>query len=115
MDNEPKISTVEIIFLTPFFVLADLIGAILVFFALDDFGIIDIALAPSLLYLWMKRVSLTSDITGKILEAIPYVGSLPFYTISWGVTLALDRGLFGKKIGDITKTAGNPKEAVKTL
>lgn len=92
----------ETFFMLPFALMLDLIGIILIFFGLDDFGITDvigIAFINTWLLLRGKQVSprqgggtmdkIKNIFTGKtskffsgsILELIPYVGALPFWTL----------------------------------
>ncbi|MFZ3057556.1 MAG: hypothetical protein WA092_00770 [Minisyncoccales bacterium] len=102
--------TPETFFMLPFALGLDLIGIILVCFGLDDFGITDvigIAFINTWLLLRGKQVvhkqgkkgaisSIKNVFTEKtskffaapFLELIPYVGCLPFWTIS--VILNLD-------------------------
>lgn len=107
---EPKISTVEILFITPFFIITDLIGIFLIFLALDDFGLIDIVQFPvSQIYLWFKGVRGTTMFIGNILETLPYIGALPNASIAWIITVWLDRNpKIGKKV---EKAAGALKPA----
>lgn len=92
MDQEPKISITEIVFITPLFVLFDSIGIALVSFGIDDFFLLDIIRFPvSQIYLRMKGVKGTTTLVGNILESIPYVGALPISTICWLITVYLDR------------------------
>ncbi len=91
MSPEPKISLPEIVYITPLFLLTDIIGIILVIFALDDFFILDIIRFPlSQLYLKIKGVKGTATLVANILECIPYVGALPNATIGWLITVWLD-------------------------
>lgn len=96
--------TPEAFFMLPFAMFIDLIGIILVCFGLDDFGITDI-IAILFINTWLllrgkqtsykkqdkkgamnKFKKLLSGKTskffmGQILELIPYLGSLPFWTL----------------------------------
>lgn len=90
-EQRPKFSLTEIIFITPFFLITDTIGIILVIFALDDFALIDIVQFPlSQIYLRMKGVKGTYMLVTNILETIPYVSALPNATIGWLITVWLD-------------------------
>lgn len=92
MEQEPKISIVEIVYITPLYVISDIIGIILLMFGLDDFGLIDIIRFPvSQIYLRMKGVKGTATLIGNILEVIPYIGALPNATVMWFITIWLDR------------------------
>jgi hypothetical protein len=96
--------TPESFFMLPFAIGLDLIGIILICFALDDFGIVDmmgIIFINAWLLLRGKKGfeakgkkgainSIKGAFTGKtskffvpsFAELIPYVGALPFWTIS---------------------------------
>ncbi|HNY36236.1 MAG TPA: hypothetical protein PLD14_00930 [Candidatus Pacearchaeota archaeon] len=96
--------TPETFFMLPFALMLDLIGIILIFFGLDDFGITDIigiAFINTWLLLRGKKAlhkqgkkgainGIKNAFTGKtskfftasILELIPYLGCLPFWTLS---------------------------------
>lgn len=92
MENQPKISTTEIVFITPLFILDDIIGIILLLVGLDDFFIMDIIRFPlSQFYLRLKGIKGTSMLIANILETIPYVGALPNATIGWLIVIWLDR------------------------
>jgi len=88
----PKISTVEIVFITPLFLINDIIGIILILAGLDDIFILDIIrILPSQAYLWFKGLRGTYMMTANIIEIIPYVGALPAATVGWLATVWLDR------------------------
>jgi len=91
MANEPKISTSEIVYIGLVFILFDANGFALIWVGLDDVWILDILSLLSTFYLKMKGVSLVSDLLAKAIEAIPWVGVLPMYTIGWIGTIILDR------------------------
>ncbi|MDD5430992.1 MAG: hypothetical protein PHP03_02095 [Candidatus Pacebacteria bacterium] len=110
MENEePKISTVEIVFITPFLLIADAVGVFLVIIALDDMGLIDVLMFPfNQIYLRMKGVRATTMLVGSILELLPYIGALPMYTLTWALTIAADRKWIGG-LDTIAKTADTLK------
>ena len=90
--HEPKISLPEIIIITPYFLLTDIIGIALASFGLDDYFLLDIIRFPaSQLYLRLKGLKSTANTVTSILEALPYVGALPFATIGWLITIYLDQ------------------------
>lgn len=92
MEQEPKISLPEIIIITPYLVIFDLIGVGLFFFGLDDLFILDAVRFPvTQLYLRFKGVKGTATLVGNILELVPYVGALPISTATWLITIYLDR------------------------
>ncbi len=75
--------------ITSYIALSDLVGLILVFFALDDFFIIDVMTFPvTQFYFRMKGVSRAGlDVAANLAEAVPYIGALPIRTI--GVILVI--------------------------
>jgi hypothetical protein len=83
MDEEQKkVSLPEIIMLTIYIGITDIIGIILVCFALDDFWILDALTFPvTQIYFRIKKVSATVDLSGNIAELVPYLGALPIRTI----------------------------------
>ncbi len=92
MEQEPKISLPEIIIITPYLVIFDLIGLALIAAGLDDFFILDAVRFPiTQLYLRFKGVKGTATLIGNILELIPYIGGLPISTAAWLITIYLDR------------------------
>jgi len=91
--NEPKISLPEALVVGPlFFIIPDIIEAILVFFALDDFFILDAySFITTQVYLRLKGMSSTFVLVTNILELIPYVGALPLRTIGFIGLIIIDR------------------------
>ena len=89
--HEPKISLVEIIFITQYVVLIDAVEILLPFFGLDDFWILDLLALPVIGYLYLKGVNATRSTVAFLLELIPYVGDLPLLTIGFLATVYLDR------------------------
>jgi hypothetical protein len=89
MDEKEKIiSLPEAIILTTYIGITDLIGIVLIFFALDDFFIIDALTFPvTQFYFRIKGVKGTADLISNILELIPYVGALPIRTIGLLITI----------------------------
>lgn len=91
-EYKPKISIVEIIYITPIYIISDGIGVTLALFGLDDFGLLDIFLFPlSQIYLRIKGINGTLTLIGNILETIPYIGALPNRIITWLIVIYLDR------------------------
>jgi len=89
-DHKPKFSLPEIILVSPFFIINDVVGIILIIFGLDDFFILDVLRFPlSQIYLRIKGVRGSYMLIGNILEAIPYIGALPNATICWFITVWL--------------------------
>lgn len=90
---EPKISLPEILIVGPlFFVIPDLIEIALIFFGLDDFGIVDIySFFTSQIYLYLKGVKPTYALITNCLELIPYIGWLPMRTVGFSITVFVDR------------------------
>jgi len=83
MKQQPKISLPEAFLLTAYIALTDVVGIVLVIFALDDFFIIDAMTFPvTQIYFRMKGVSKAGlDLAMNIAEVVPYVGALPLRTI----------------------------------
>ncbi|MDD5547929.1 MAG: hypothetical protein PHN74_03515 [Candidatus Pacebacteria bacterium] len=112
-----KISTAEFLIVLQLFLINDIIGIVLICFALDDFFLLDVIRFPlSQLYLRIKGIKGLAMLVGNILETIPYVGALPNATIAWLVITWLDHhpkveaafGTVAKKsvIGKTPKTEG---------
>lgn len=98
----PKISLAEIVIITPYLLIIDLIGIALFSVGLDDYGLLDIIRFPiTQLYLRMKGVKGNIDLIGNIVKLIPYVGVIPF-TFFWFATIYLDRHPKVAKIADVT-------------
>jgi hypothetical protein len=90
MDEQKKISLPEIIMLNLYVVPLDLIGLLLIFVGLDDFGIIDILTFPvTQFYFRMKGAKAGADLVASMLELIPYVGALPIKSIGMNITIYL--------------------------
>ena len=91
MNEENKIiSLPETIILGMYIGFTDLIGLALVFFALDDFFILDILTFPvTQFYFRMKGVKGTADLITNGLELVPYLGALPMRTIGLFITIYL--------------------------
>jgi len=100
-NREPKISLIEIFFITPFYIISDGVDYILFFMALDDFGIMDsIRTAISQFYFVMlKRMGPEIWMTNLVvngLKLIPYIGSVIPSTLIWFITIFIDRGAMNK-------------------
>src|SRR3989344_7351510 len=92
MNSEPKIPLPIAFLLVCYIALTDIIGIILVFFALDDFWIIDLLTFPvTQLYFRMKGIGAEYDLTMNLLELIPYVGALPLRTVGVCMVIYADR------------------------
>ncbi len=90
--HQPKLNIADIVFITPYYLLADGIGIVLFFFGLDDFFILDAIRFPATqVYLRMSGVNATFDLISNLLEMIPYAGALPISTIGWILTIMADR------------------------
>ncbi|KKR89266.1 MAG: hypothetical protein UU85_C0004G0107 [Candidatus Wolfebacteria bacterium GW2011_GWA2_42_10] len=88
MDEQKKISLPETLILTMYIGFTDLIGIVLVFAGLDDFGILDAITFPvTQFYFRIKGVKATADLIGNLIELIPYVGALPIRTITLLITI----------------------------
>lgn len=87
-EQEKKISLPEIILLNLYIIPLDLIGLALVFFGLDDFGIIDLMTFPvTQFYFRIKGVKATADLISSLVELIPYVGALPIKSIGMNLNI----------------------------
>ena len=93
MDHEPKISLVEALLLVMYVGFTDLIGLVLVFFALDDFFILDVLTFPvTQIYFRMKGVNKAGyDVAANLLEIVPYLGALPIRTVGILAVIWADR------------------------
>lgn len=104
MEHEPKISLTEIVIITPYLLLIDIIGIALFTVGMDDFGLLDIVRFPiTQLYIRIKGVKGNLDLIGNIVKLIPYVGVIPF-TIFWIGTIYLDRNPTAAGIAKIATT-----------
>lgn len=93
MENyQPKISLIEMFLLIIWGVIIDIIGLILVLFALDDFFILDLFGIVTQFYFRMKGVNGAAyDLAGSVLEFIPYIGALPLKTAGIVTVIWVDR------------------------
>ncbi len=88
--EEKKISLPETIMLVTYIGFTDLIGLLLIFFALDDFFILDILTFPvTQFYFRIKGVKGTADLVSNMAELIPYLGALPIRTVGLIITIYL--------------------------
>ncbi|TSC95819.1 MAG: hypothetical protein Athens101426_590 [Parcubacteria group bacterium Athens1014_26] len=92
-NHEPKISTVEIVFITPLFLLADGIEFLITLSGMVflNWFVSAIRFPISQIYFRMKGVKGTSMLISSILELIPFFNGLPISTIGWIITIWLDR------------------------
>ena len=119
MKQQPKISLPEAFLLTAYIALTDVVGIVLVLFALDDFFIIDAMTFPvTQIYFRMKGVSKAGlDLTMNLAEVIPYVGALPLRTIGVIMVIWADHHPAGV-VAQVTQKAAqvtsikNPKGAL---
>ena len=76
-----RIGLVEAFLMLFIAVILDLINIIIIFIGLDDFFILELISFP-LYGLWFhfKGGQWTHSLRGSIIEAVPYLGWLPFYT-----------------------------------
>ena len=82
-EDQKKVSLPEAIMLILYIGGLDLVGLLLIFIGLDDFGIIDILSFPvTQFYFRIKGIKATTDLVGNLIELIPYVGALPIRTIT---------------------------------
>jgi len=136
-EHEPKISDLEVILILPILLVADAIGILLVIFALDDFGLIELFVGiPLAAYYYAKGLYGTQKISGEAVkkylpkivgqfvgELIPYVSALPWYSVIFGVIVWMDRHpeleAVVEKVGSVTSgkgggAAGGAKGALQT-
>ena len=92
VEKRHKIELPEIILMGGLFLLIDLAQILLLFLVLDDFFILDAVSLPILYSYMYFRGLLGALLTGvSLLELIPYVGALPFLTITFALAVFLDR------------------------
>src|SRR3989344_8938011 len=109
-NREPKISTIEIFFITPFYLLSDAFDYLLFFMAMDDFGIMDTVRTSisQFYFVWVKKMGPEIWVTNLVVNSIklfPYIGSLLPSTLVWIVVIFMDRGAMNK-IKKIDKLTG---------
>jgi hypothetical protein len=105
---EPKISITEIVFITPFYLISDAIDLLLFFFALDDFGIIDLTRTSisQFYFVVLKKMGPEVWATNLIvngIKVIPYIGSLIPSTFLWLAIIFMDRSGGAKIVKVIQK------------
>ena len=110
-DLEPKISLLEVFLIGGFFLLLDTVEIVLFIFALDDFWIIDIVVAPIFFYLFLKNVPSMRQLFCWLIELFPWVGALPLLSVGWGLTVWADRHQEGliAKAGEVAAIAQGKK------
>lgn len=99
---EPKISTVEIIFLLFATLIADLLSVVPIFN-----WVVSAVMFPTMqFYLKMKGVSGAYALVGNVIELIPVLSILPAYTAAILMTIYIDRhptSLVAKTVEKVTK------------
>ena len=108
---QPKISDFEVILIGGVCLLFDVIELALLFFALDDFWILDTFASAIAIYFWFKGVNAIRYVVTWILELIPWVGGLPLKTIGFAMTVYLDRH---PKLAAVAEKAAAAKGGVKS-
>ncbi len=108
-----KFTEAEMVILLLYIGFTDLVGILIVCFALDDVGIIDILTFPvTQFYFRMKRVNSNFDLVGNVVEVIPYIGALPIRTIVCWMTMQAANNPGGKAAKFMNKLSqANPKSA----
>jgi len=83
-----KIGFAEAFIMVTIAVIVDLIDIALKFFGLSDFGVIDIPITM-LFQLWfvLKGAKWAWELSGNLIEFIPYLDTLPFRTV--GIIIAI--------------------------
>ncbi len=115
-DHKPKISIVEIYFVSAYVILIDGIEIALTFAAFDDFWILDILASAVTAYIFYKGLNASRYLATWALEFIPYVGNLPLLTVGFFLTVLLDRnpklaaaaGKIAAAKGGVQKLGGKP-------
>lgn len=109
-EYKPKLSTWEIVIITPFYLISDTLELLLFLTALTDFGMISLVRTSVSEFYFViikkmgKEIWQTSLVVG-IITAIPYIGALIPSTLGWGIVVFLDQvGM--KKIQSIVKKGG---------
>lgn len=87
----PKISTGAAVIVIGWALLLDFITICFIFLALDDFIVTDFLGAPITVYFWWKGSKWVVDGVLRLMELIPYVGTLPLMTIGAIAVIAIDR------------------------
>lgn len=107
---QPKISDVEIVLMGGICLFFDAIELVLLFFALDDFWILDTFASAIAIYFWFKGVSAIRYVVTWAIELIPWVGGLPLKTFGFAMTVYLDRH---PKLAAVAQKAAVAKGGVK--
>ncbi|MEK7212248.1 MAG: hypothetical protein AAB686_01050 [Patescibacteria group bacterium] len=112
MPEEDKIKSPltlpEMLFVGGLLLVADTIEALLLLFALDDFGISDaIAFPATQIYLKLRGVRGFYCLIGNCLELVPYLGALPLRTITFGVTMFMESDWGRKTVGKAVSVAAS--------
>lgn len=87
----PKISTGMAIVVVGWAMLLDFITICCLFLALDDFIVTDLLALPITGYFWWKGSKWVIDLIMKVIEWIPYVGTLPLMTLGALIVVIVDR------------------------
>lgn len=88
MPYKPKLSTIEILFITPFYVMSDVLEFLLFLLALTDFGMISLVRTSVSEFYFViikkmgKEIWLTVLVVG-VITALPYIGALVPSTFGW--------------------------------
>ena len=85
-----KISLPEGILILLVFVVIDGVEIAILFFALDDFWILDTISSGIFLYLFIKSVPPIYQLIAWLAELVPWLGALPLLTAGWGLTWGAD-------------------------
>jgi hypothetical protein len=102
MEQKPKLYLAETIILLMIAVIIDAIGIFLLFFAMDDFFVLDIFGLTMQGYFRIRGVNGAGyDLVASLLEVVPYLGALPFKTVGVATVAWID----SHPSGSIAKTA----------
>jgi len=112
--SQSKFSLPEVIVVTTFLIVGDLVDVLLLLVGLDDFMLVDLLFGfPLMIYLWWKGARGTYVYITFFLELIPYVGKLPLRTIGFLLAVQADRHPVAARA--VTTVAGrtNPEPSGK--
>lgn len=102
-EYQPRLNLFEVIALVAIAGLIDLIGIIIVLFALDDFFLLDIFGTAIQIYFRFRKVNGAGyDLAATIGEYIPYVGALPLKTAGVLAVVWIDRHPTGAAAAVVT-------------
>jgi len=116
---DPKITITEICFITPLYLISDIIDLTLFAFVLDDLGLMDLIRTSSsqFYFVVLKKMGPEIWVTNLVINGIklfPYIGSLVPSTLVWAIVIFVDRAGMSK-IESLLNKAGKIGKAVKKM